>query len=380
MSETSVRIRGLDTLLFRDGRPFSDEPGAFSARTVRAPLPGTVAGFLRTRIGNNKPGPWDNGKAEEAKKIAVAGPILKLNGQLVFHAPADALVYKDENDGNKPKVMCLRPLINPLKTTNIPDGMQPLDVVADTKPEPDYNFWAWPDMIAWLCHHSGDNFPVPENKIKGPPIEERVHVQISELGTSEEGKLFSAQFLSFEEYQWEQFQKKREDEWCLIARVNSENGDPIGFGQLGGESRPALVEPGEGGDWPICPEGLKTQLNSTKHVRMMLATPAIFVNGWKPGWLDANLTGSAPPAPNCKLKLVAAAVKRREPVSGWDYQKKGPKALRWIVPAGSVYFFEVEGDGGVSVDDIWLKSVSDTEQDQRDGYGLALWGIWNDNN
>jgi hypothetical protein len=49
-----------------------------------------------------------------------------------------------------------------------------------------------------------------------------------------------------------------------------------------------------------------------------------------------------------------------------------------MVPAGSVYFFEVQGSPGVSVEDVWLKSASDGFQ--RDGYGLALWGIWNDNN
>lgn len=378
MSETIVRIRGLDTLLFRDGRPFSDEPGAFSARTLRTPLPGTIAGFLRTRIGNKNGKEWDQNKSEQVKKIEVGGPILKLNDNLVFHAPADALIYKDEKDGDKPKVMCLRPLKDAHKKTNIPDGMLPMEVTADVKPEPDYNFWTWQDMQTWLLHASGDNFPIPKEKIKGLPLEERVHVEISEQGTSEEGKLFSAQFLSFEEYKWEE-KRKTENGWSVIAKVETLQGDPIGVGQLGGESRSAIVESGSESDWPGCPDELKSALSSATLVRMVLATPAIFAEGWKPGWLDGNHTGCPPGVTGCNLKLIAAAVKRREPVSGWDYLHKQPKPVQWMVPAGSVYFFEVEGKRGFPVEQAWLKPVSDNPLDRADGYGLALWGIWNYN-
>lgn len=66
-------------------------------------------------------------------------------------------------------------------------------------------------------------------------------------------------------------------------------------------------------------------------------------------------------------------------MSGWDYREghRGPKPVRWLAPAGSVYFFEVlDGDPTVLAKEAWLQSVCDEEQDQRDGFGLALWGIW----
>ncbi|MBX2990245.1 MAG: type III-B CRISPR module-associated protein Cmr3 [Bacteroidetes bacterium] len=377
MSEKILRILGLDTLLFRDGRPFSNEPGAFSARTLTVPLPGTIAGFLRTRLGNRMKGAWNPDKSAEVLKIPVSGPILHLNSSPMFHTPADALIYCDEKGGNKGKVMCLRPIpMKELDGTNIPDGMRPMDVLEDVKPEPDYNLWTWQDMQKWLLYSYGTTFPVP-TKIQGLPIEERVHVEISDVGTSEEGKLFSAQFLSFEHHIWKADEKKH-DKWSLIARIETERDDLTGVGQLGGENRSAIVELAEAGHWPPCPDDLKKKLESAKLVRMVLATPAVFACGWKPGWLAPNLTGSPPSASSCKLKLIAAAIKRREPVSGWDYLKRGPKAVRWMVPAGSVYFFEVEGNSDMPVQDLWLKSVSD--ELSQDGYGLALWGIWNDNN
>jgi CRISPR-associated protein Cmr3 len=380
MNEQIVRIRGIDPLLFRDGRPFSNEPGAFNARTLATPWPGTIAGFLRTRIGNKEPGEWEwnQDKANKMRKIEIAGPILKLNNSLVFHAPADALIYKDKSDN--PKVMCLRPRKDAMRATDIPDGIQPLDIKEDVKPETDYNFWESQDMEEWLLYPSGDNFSVPQNTVRGLPREERVHVEISdEMGTSQEGRLFSAQFLSFEKHKWEQFQKKQKDKWSLIAKVNSENGNPIGVGQLGGENRSAAVEAGEESDWPACPEELKTTFSSANRVKMILATPAIFAGGWKPGWLDGYSNELPPALKGCKLKLIAAAVKRREPVSGWDYLHKQPKPVQWMVPAGSVYFFEIEGSPGFPVDQAWLQPVSDNPLDRADGFGLALWGIWNYN-
>lgn len=376
MNEILVRIRGLDTLLFRDGRPFSDEPGAFIARTLRAPLPGTVAGFLRTRIGNRKGWKWNEDGPTEAVKIAVQGPILLLNGQPVFHAPADALIYKDDQD--KEKVMCLRALRHTGGGTNIPDSMRPLEVLEDVKPESDYNFWTWEDMLKWLLHSSGGDFKVP-TKIQGLPIEERVHVEISDEGTSEEGKLFSAQFLGFEQHRWEGLTRKGKEEWSIVAKVESDLDNLNGVGQLGGENRPAVVEKASEQDWPPCSEDIKNALQSSRCIRMILATPAIFKHGWKPKWLNDQLTGSAPGLNDCKLKLVAAAVKRREAVSGWDYKWKQPKPVRWMVPAGSVYFFELQDTKGFPVEQLWMKSVSDDPLDQQDGYGLALWGIWNDN-
>lgn len=375
MSETLIRIRGLDTLLFRDGRPFSDEPGAFIARTLRVPLPGTVAGFLRTRIGNIKGWKWNGDGPTDALKIRVEAPILLLNGNPVFHAPADALIYK-KDDQDKERVMCLRPLKEPVGT-NIPDGMRPMEVTDDVKSELDYKFWKWEEIQKWLLYSSGNDFEVPKTKIQGLPLEERVHVEISDKGTSEEGKLFSAQFLAFEKYKWKGLEKG--DTWSIVAKVETDLADLKGAGPLGGENRPAVIETASENEWPQCSPELKQSLSTTKYVRMILATPAIFKHGWKPGWLNDQLTGSAPGLNGCRLKLVAAAVKRREAVSGWDYKWKQPKPVRWLVPAGSVYFFEVIGNAGIPVEQVWLKPVSDDPLDQQDGYGLALWGIWNDN-
>lgn len=380
MNEQVVRIRGIDPLLFRDGRPFGAEVGSLFAQTLRVPYPSTVAGFLRTLAGNRWGVDWgDSAAIQHVLSIRIRGPLLERNGELVFRAPADALLTA--RDGKGITLTTLRPAVPPQGAgCDLPEGVLPLLPQREVtgKPPTGYHFWRGEVLSQWLADPTGDNTPLPD-RIPGMEVEERVHVAIEdEKGTSREELLFTVQFLSFERYRWEETPSW--EEWSLLVQIFT--GQPVsrqGVGLLGGEKRLASVEVVEGSHWFACPANLHNALRSANRVRMLLATPAVFRDGWKPSWLGADLAGSPPSAPQLRLRLVAAAVPRREAVSGWDYREghRGPKPVRWLAPAGSVYFFEVlDGDPTVLAKEAWLQSVCDEEQDQRDGFGLALWGIW----
>lgn len=379
MMEKIVRIRGIDPLLFRDGRPFAAEIGALSARTLSCPYPATVTGFLRTLIGNQFGIDWNNKEhIQRVLNIAVQAPILQCNGEAVFHAPADAIIYQEEGNSEK-KMIPLRPdqHLADGEGCNLPKHLVPLAVTKEIKPLPGYTLWKHHDLFRWLENPTDTNFAVP-SEVTGMEVEERVHVCISDKGTGEESKLFSAQFLAFERYRWGK--KPAHNKWHLLARVlTDEQIDLQGVGLLGGEKRLAAVEPAGSEEWPTCPASLRQALQSAKRVRMVLVTPSIFQNGWKPGWLNGKLEGTPPSASRLSLKLVSAAVKRREAVSGWSYRadRQQPKPTRLLAPAGSVYFFEVlDGDPSVLGTEAWMEAVSDDPHDRRDGYGLATWGIW----
>lgn len=113
---------------------------------------------------------------------------------------------------------------------------------------------------------------------------------------------------------------------------------------------------------------------------MILATPALFANGWYPGWIGGDKNPPREgilPGTDVRVRLVSAVVGRWQPLSGWCHEKgrTGPKPMRRMVPAGSVYFFEVVA-GNFVPDRVWLRSVCDEPQDRLDGFGLALWGGW----
>jgi len=88
---------------------------------------------------------------------------------------------------------------------------------------------------------------------------------------------------------------------------------------------------------------------------VLLTTPGLF-NGWKPP----------------KLTVRAAAVPDPVPVSGWDLALRGPKATRFAVPAGSVYFL----DHGAEVDSLTSGSRASSE-DAAAGWGSFESGEWN---
>jgi CRISPR-associated protein Cmr3 len=140
---------------------------------------------------------------------------------------------------------------------------------------------------------------------------------------------------------------------------------------LGGERRLAYwSEPAI--NWPAPPDWLADE----KLLRLQLITPGYFEKGWKPGWLQE---GTPPGLDGLKLKLVAAAVPRAVAHSGWDLTKRGKngqKATRFLAPAGSVYFCEVEAGDPRR---LWMRSISDDFEDgqaRRDGFGLVLCGRW----
>jgi CRISPR-associated protein Cmr3 len=158
------------------------------------------------------------------------------------------------------------------------------------------------------------------------------------------------------------------------------------FQPLGGERRVVHVchDPAEQVrfDCPIQIRNVLAKVQVGDGVRMALATPAIFEHGWRPAWLAPNeaghLVGTPPEAPDTlRLELVSVSNQRWDAVSGWSYEEpRGPKPVKRMVPAGGVYFFRVkQGDASV-LTDRWLQPVSDDAQDRRDGFGLAMWGVW----
>jgi CRISPR-associated protein Cmr3 len=154
---------------------------------------------------------------------------------------------------------------------------------------------------------------------------------------------------------------------------------------FGGERRLARWQAGQAGAAWRCPDELTAALRKAKAVRLVLATPALFARGWLPGWLDeTTLEGRPPGTSSLRLRLVGGCVERWRPISGWGLENGaiGPKPVRRLTPAGSVYFFTVQEGSAAELAGpaCWLRSVIDEEtdkaQDRRDGFGLGLWGIW----
>ncbi|MBF6593299.1 MAG: type III-B CRISPR module-associated protein Cmr3 [Thermaceae bacterium] len=373
MAERVLDIHALSPLLWRDGRPFAGAEGSeTTARSLPLPLPSTIAGFVRTQIGRKQGAKWeDHSFLQNLHNIQICSPLLARSCEIVLPAPRDTVVYKA---GEEAKVMRLKPKeLTSGAGCNLPEGLQPLEVTADFKPESGYSLWGQANMTNWLLGKA----VIPE-KIEPLLLDTRVHVAMdSEKGKGKDGQLYSVAYRTLET-----LQDGRHHQWSIRARVSLPDWAGLeSVGLLGGESRPAAIalKDGLSQHWFDCPNEIKTAFDGLRVgdlVRLVLATPALFEQGWRPGWLDKCGEQHLPRGlGKVKLKLVSAAIGRREAVSGWNLRGNQPKAVRWMVPAGSVYFFKILEGNPSDLLESWLRPVSDLEQDRKDGFGLALWGV-----
>lgn len=378
-----------DPLIVRDGRPFGPTPGA-RARPLDFPFPSTIAGGLRTRAGQEPNGVFNKENIEAVKQISVRGPLLveldeEDKPEFLVPAPRDALLLKndkDEDEDEDEKVFRhrLRPLQMDDALANMPDDLPPVGL-----PQPDLRkpykdaprFWYWKDtFVQWLTSPTDKVEEVNPTALghDGPGKEWRIHVKIDPRSfTGEEGALFATGGLVF----WQRPSNEAHKlspvrRLALAAAVENLNGLNIeeAFAPLGGERR--MMRWHQGKTLPKLPEGLAAAIAEKGYCRLILLTPACFQDGWKPDWLLQARYGVTP-------ELKAAVVGKPQTVSGWDFEKRGPKPTRRLVPAGSVYYLYLGDDAAAAeewVKAMWLQNVSDDEADRLAGFGLAAIGIW----
>ncbi|MGL4421992.1 MAG: type III-B CRISPR module-associated Cmr3 family protein [Gemmataceae bacterium] len=387
MSVLFLTLTPQDPIISRDGRPFGAGQG-HRMRGLPWLLPSVVAGSFRTALvkaGENLT--FDNGMPDRLLKIAVHGVFPVHDDKLYLPAPLDAVAEPYENGKGIKKVHrttpqqfsggCDFPADVELQPVLLPDG------VSEFKPGSVPAWWPVGKYIKWLTTgtvHFDDSF------LNAAATVYRDHVELDPTtGAAKEGKIFSSANLHISHLP--RFRVKQDDEKLsldkrcakitLTARVTIHD-DPLAnvrldhLHPLGGERRLVHWKTCVSKLWE-CPPLIRTALETATTVRMILATPAILTDGWKPNLASGPLKG---------FKLVGVSNGRWKAVSGWSMQphketrKPGPKSIRRTVPAGSVYFFTCEKGAAAPLADQWLQSVSDNEQEQRDGFGLALWGTW----
>ena len=384
MSWRYFRLTPLNPLISRDSRPFGMNQGN-RARSLNWLSQSVLAGAFRTAI-------WKEDSRltpEQLKTVEVSGGFPLLDGRAYFPRPLDALILSQDEERRRTELLSVRPMEQEGLGVQMPlEGISPaapLDMPdEDFKPEPGDAFWSAETMTRWLERENSSKCEFELDSLPYPAKEERTNVTIEPIsGVAEDTKLFSTVNLNFNvkvnapipsEYWFEQFQ--------VAARVSCNEHDLLSeefLVPLGGERRLTRVEENDDTKFWEPSSSLISKVKGCKRLRMVLATPAIFSKGWLPGWLeekDGKVLGTIPWS-GVTVCLRSAVVGRWRPISGWSYEKgkNGPKALRRMVPEGSVYFFEVEG-GEADLEKLWLSSVCDDLQDQRDGFGLALWGPW----
>lgn len=376
-------IEPQDPLIVRDGRPFGPNPGA-RARSLPFPFPSTTTGAARTRAGQDGNGRFDPAQVPKVERIRVRGPLLIEStndgdvARFLAPAPGDALPF-DAQDG-KLSIRRLVPLVRPAGAVTDLDDKIPylVGLTRPTEGKPAKKapaFWYWETYEKWLLEPVDRTDKPATIGVKELERDRRMHVAIDPATlTGRDGALFMTDGITF-------WRNESEDEillsgarrLALAIAVDDPNGLPLtrGFGPMGGERR-LMHWRATDKTFPAIPPRLKEEVLKTSHCRVILLTPAHFVNGWKPDCLTKTQLGVS-------VELQAAIVGKPETVSGWDLKAKGPKPTRRLVPAGSVFFLKLTGneaDIGRWLDDIWFQCISDTDADRGAGFGLAAVGVY----
>lgn len=413
MSATSADflLRPRSPLVFRSGKPFGTTGGG---DVFGFPPPATVAGALRAEFADAFHLALDTPADHDAlrTRLECHSPLLARQTNkgvdVFFPCPADA-VYVQVTDGTKrPKRATPMIVKTESEGCDLPPELLPVHLQADenAKRVEETVFWSEADMTSWLLKGHGPSF---DHTVPMLPVDTRTHVGIDpERLAHDEGRLFQSTGLDFEprrvaqlndEYGGDEGHYFAPERWGLLARLQDSHGGTDlckhldqRVRRLGADGRSVRMA-ARAGVWPAIPKEIDTALKKLRpddRFCLVLATPAIFSEGWRPGrWLQGTTVdgktiyrGTPPGLQGVKVELIAAAVERWVPYSGWDMKPHGsrtvsgtPLAVRRLAPAGSVYWLKLVSGSAADLSKLWLAPVSDDAQDQRDGFGLALIGL-----
>ncbi len=366
-------IEPRDPLLARDGRPFK---AGQRAKTLDFLLPSTVTGAIRTRAGSDTTGQFSS-KPTDVLTWDVSGALLYSPDEQTFFVPAplDALMLDEKN------LFPLLPINTDALSTICNLEYKPVGTSKhlEGKPKGMPKYWYWNNFFKWL-ENPTEQCIQPENLgIAGPTLETRTHVKIEPNSqTAEDSQLFSTSALEFryvpkpkpdEKYKQLSTAKRLALHLQTTAPEPQHNAN---LWSIGGERRLSAWSTATTTFLAFSSEQVQAMVNSIvghQHCRVILLTPAYFTKGWKPTFLLEKTH-----------TLISASVGRPQVVSGWDYATGKPKATRRLAPAGSVYFIKLEGkeeEIRTWLERVWFQTISDNEQSCKDGFGLAVFGVWN---
>lgn len=367
-----LRLEPLDVLFFRDGRPFTPA----SRGKSELPMPQTLAGAiwtavlqqqgcdfaaLRRLVCQEKRSLADSLRdlcgADWLASLHVRGPWFARgrDGQMEVLVPVPAVLQRAKS---LPRAGPLLFRLSPRRREQLPGWAQsllpdqrdlwPLWHQRPGASEPASGFLTREGLRSFLAEGEVS----PDEVVQDADVyafDHRTGIGIhADRLAAQEGLLYGASFLAL---------KPDVVLYAEVVALRSEEAEllqKIRLLALGGEGRRVCVSPlPQPYDWGAIERPLA---NRQEKPLALLTTPALLASRWKP---DLAAT-----------QVLAAAVPGHVAVSGWDLARGGPKPARFAAPAGSVYYFDKNPE-------TWPAALSTDPEDQRQGWGCYLRGVWN---
>lgn len=354
-----IKIDAIDTLFFKDGKPFSmgDETWADG---IFPPPPSVVYGALRTAYFGEHPDEFINANTDKDKTKDLK--ITRINffcGETEhFPMPLDFVKKKNEV---KDKAY----LMHTSKTIGLSSSSFSENIL-----EPEFNEEVESVEGALIGSGSLERYLIAREKevvysllSNYIQLEPKVGIGRDNLTrASDEGKLYRVGMRRLAEKK--EFGKDS-NSISIIVEFEGLELPSKGFVKLGAEGKIASYDVVPKTKITIEEDELK--INSENTFKLYLLTPALFKEGWKPDLLNHPLLKDQ------GLELITASIGKPLNFGGFDMQKKIPKPMRKAVPAGSVFYCKSKTK---TFNEIFNKlngnSISDFQAVE--GYGIALVG------
>jgi len=351
-----IAIRPLDTVFFRDGKPFTMGEEVW-ANSLFPPPPSVFYGALRTRYFTERPKVLAHAATERdpTRSLRITSLSLLDGNRALYPLPRDLVRPVDGSTASDIIRLNARETSAPIAhSSGLPALLtHPADVKAVNDAYIDHRqlqAYLAGESGPWTIHHLyDDEYVHPEPKI-GIKMDRKTR-------SAAEGHLYRMGL------------QRMDDR--LSFRVGFEELDvaPSGFIKVGGKSKAARYGTIEA--VPPPPEPPHESITKRSAFTLYLSTPAIFEQGWHPKWVNRE-TGRAE-RDGLQLRLVAVAVGKPGHVGGWNMKEGRPKPMVRTVPAGSVYHFTIEEGSAASVIDAF-HATSISERRAREGFGLCYVG------
>lgn len=350
----TINIKALDTLFFKDGRPFSlgeeSEVGG-----LFPPYPRVVYGALRSVFLGHNPKKLEvmNTKDDPTAGLEITHYSLFDGSDFLLPIPFDIV-----NEKNTTNYQILQPTFHQLNSSfafpvllNAPNNVESQGGRA---------FLSSHTLSHYLSKGKNPNQIEKQSDLWS--IEPKTGIgRSAKTGTAKEGLL----------YQINTIRPNKKKSLSPIEIAVSYKGIPDlptnGWMKLGGEGKSAHFKESEN------PFEIKNPEITNGYFKIYLSTPAFFKHGAMPEWIDKNtLEGNYG---NLKLKLLSIATGRFISIGGFDMKARKPKPMLRAVPAGTVLYFKItEGTEDKIIENFHGKSISEFDT-AKEGFGIGYVGF-----
>jgi CRISPR-associated protein Cmr3 len=336
-----IRIKALDTLFFRDGKPFGMEDSTW-ATGVFPPSPSVFYGALRSLYFSLNPDKMGlaGTKNDPSQHLKINSILMGRNkNEIYYPCPADFVVEKTDAEDKDYYLLNLK--------------KNKKELITSSKFS-DYAFAETPKEVEsmqgeyMITQRNFGKYSFGEKPTNALSLQDFYHIE-PKVGigrsnitrTSDEGKLYRVGMV-----RPVGGDSKQMDFWIDFDMEGfdlSENKN--GFLKLGGEAKTVdyeLIEQEEIGEIEEFPT------LDNKFFKVVLLTPTVFQNtkftqgivqGWLPEFIESDFTGKWN---GVNVKLIGSCIGKHKNIGGFNMRPyPHPKTMQKFVPEGSVYFFEI---------------------------------------